>query len=349
LEKFRTHIVLYHRDSEVIKNLSFEDLPFEIQLRSEPTKTFWKSKDGKLHTHLGGAATDEKDIKKGQIPCDELIILADDEENAENILSIIRGGVLLGYPDLSRIPNNLYINDADKYTSDIYTDPAFKDNYSRVEFVGYGCSVLTKAYKFTDLCYAIEKYKVSLELNSMTPHSAHPKYGQMFEHYKTVKNYHTTAAFAINAAYSVIEELKLEIRSSAKNPRFTDKEKGIWNKEVLNDVNKRLDAIGIDENDTVEWVFRGKKTEVEKDLKPYFGHDSKWIMYGDDVRDKTLSFPEALHNISYLRNFIASHKFRKLTKFISPYDVYNTQNLARILLIKKLNLWQVDVYEGIDP
>ncbi|WP_029034967.1 hypothetical protein [Salinimicrobium terrae] len=191
-----------------------------------------------------------------------------------------------------------------------------------------------------DESYALEKLKISLELLSFSPQSADPMYGQIFDHYAFEKQNHTRAAFAIIAAFSAIEELGLEIRSSAKNPRFLNSEKGQWNPKVLKNVLLRLEKKGIKESDTFDWIFRGEQTAIEKNIKPYFGIDSEWIKYGEKVRDKTLTFPEALHNASYLRNYIAAHKFKELTEFISPYDVFNVQMLARKLILESLGLWQ---------
>ncbi len=233
----------------------------------------------------------------------------------------------------------------DEFDSKIYTDQAFHSSFKRFNHVGYGCYVLNKSYGDDSIQYAIEKYKLSLEINSMTPHSANPKYGQMFDHYNVDKRYHTSGAFAIIAAFSAVEELGLEIRSSPKKHRFIDNEKGVWNPTVLNDLKERLEKIGITQENTFDWIFRGEKTEVEKDLKPYFGHDSQWTKINEEVRDKTLTFPEAIHNLSYLRNFIASHKFKELTQFISPYDIFNAQSLARNLILRTLGIWQVDIYK----
>lgn len=201
--------------------------------------------------------------------------------------------------------------------------------------------MLTKIIHDKECCYALEKYKLSLELHSFSPHSADPIYGQVFDHYDFKKQTHTRSAFAIISAFSVIEELGLEIRSSAKNPRFLNPDKGEWNPKVLDNVQSRLSNIGIDKTSTFNWIFRGEQTKVEKDFKPYFGYDSEWTEYRDNVRDKTLTFAEAIHNASYLRNFIASHKFNELTEFISPYDVFNLQCLARKLILERLGVWEI--------
>ncbi|MBT3421764.1 MAG: hypothetical protein HN431_03060 [Bacteroidetes bacterium] len=189
---------------------------------------------------------------------------------------------------------------------------------------------------------------MSLELASFTPHSANPKYGQVFENFDHKRRYHVQAAHAIMLAFAAIEELQLEVRSSSKRKRFLDNEKGIWNPIVLEDVNQRLEKIGIREDDNIDWVYRGDSTEVHKSMAPQFGYDSDFQEWHEDVKDKTLTFAEALHNASYLRNFFAAHKFQELSQYLSPYDVYNVQDLARTLILHKVELWEdhriVDLY-----
>lgn len=343
MKKFRSYFVLYHRDSQLIQSLNFDEFQIDLELKPEPTRTYWKSKDGRAESHFSESQQDAPD--RQPIASDELIILAEKEEIAEDVLSTITGGVLLAYPDLKYEHRTNHLLDISEFNSELYTDnEIFHNSFKRIQNIGYGCYILKKVYNNTNLQYAIEKYKLSLEINSMTPNSAKPKYGKIFEHYTPDKRYHTRGAFAIISAFSVIEELGLEIRSSSKKHRFLDNENGVWNPEVLNDVNDRLKEVGIKSKDTFNWIFRGEKTEIEENLKPYFGYDSQWTEVNEDVRDKTLTFPEAIHNLSYLRNFIASHKFKKLTQYISPYDIFNAQSLARNLILKKLNMWQDNIY-----
>lgn len=344
MKKFRSHLILHHRDSDLIKSLNFDSDKIDLEVNPEPTGRFWESTDGLSETWH--KETQETPPSKDTVPADELIIIAENEGIAEDALSTIKGGILLAYPDFNNFPLTADLNNVEEVPSKLYKDKYFHSYYKKIDHVGYGCRVLKEAYGKTEFQYAIEKFKLSLKTNSMTPHSANPKYGQMFEHYDLDKSYQTSGAFAIIAAFSVVEELGLEVRSSSKKRRFLDNEKGVWNPSVLNHIEERLNKIGVTKNDTFDWIFRGDKTEVEKDLKPYFGHDSEWTKLHEEVRDKTLTFPEAIHNLSYLRNFIASHKFRKLTQFISPYDIFNAQSLARNLILRSLGLWKIDIYNS---
>jgi hypothetical protein len=94
--------------------------------------------------------------------------------------------------------------------------------------------------------YAIHKLMLSYSLDRATWWSMRPKHGQVFEKYSNKLSYHVSVAYAINAAFSAIEELGLEVRSSSKKPRFKDNSAGIWNDKVLNDIIKRLNNAGVD-------------------------------------------------------------------------------------------------------
>lgn len=338
MTKYRTHLIVDRKDAEVINELKFPN--HFLVLQNEPTKCFWESKDGRSYTHYTGGVI-PKDVRNNEIPQYELIIESESEEHADDLLSIIHGGMLLAYPEPSLTSNFTFITEINEVHEERYLDEPFRNYFKRFENVGFGCRFANATIEDKQGIYALEKYKISLELSSFTPHSADPRYGQVFEHYDVQHQSHARSAFAIISAFSVIEELELEIRSSSKNPRFTDPDKGIWNEKVLQNIQQRLERSGISSELTFDWIYRGSPTRIENEIKPFFGFDSQWVVYGDEVRDQTLTFPEAIHNASYLRNFIAAHKFNELTQFISPYDVFNIQGLARQLILRKLGLWEI--------
>jgi hypothetical protein len=337
MTSFRTHLIVNKCDSDKIRKLVFTGIKLDFII--EPSKRYWESVDGKSCSFSIGER-DPKTIRKDEVPLNELLVEAPNEQIAEDFISILQGGMLLALPDASIIKNFIFIQEYDEAQNRFYLEKKFFSYLKKFEDVPFGCLIAEKATKDNQLVYAIEKYKTSIGLASLDPYSADPQYGQLFNNYDIKREYHTKAAFAIISAFSVIEELGLEIRSSEKKPRFLGKEKGEWNPHVLDDIKKRLSDNNILDDITFNWVYRGAPTKVEEDLKPYFGIDSEWTKYGEAVRDKTLTIPEAIHYASYLRNFIAAHKFNQLTQYISPYDVYNIQNLARKLVLNKLGLWQ---------
>lgn len=338
MTKFRTHLIVDKKESDKIKQLEISNITLEFV--PEPSKCYWESKDGKSHSFFYGGRQ-LYTIREDEIPMNELLIVTADEAFCEDFLSVVQGGILLAYPDASLVQNLIFTTEYDSSKDYIYNDRKYFSYLKKVDNISFGCLIAEKTIKDNQLVYAIEKYKTSVGLTSFDPRSADPRYGQVFDHYDVKREYHTKAAVAIITAFSVIEELGLEIRSSQKRPRFANPENGKWNPEVLADIQKRLNESNIPNNMTFDWIYRGAPTRIEQEITPYFGFDSEWTKYGEVVRDKTLTMPEAIHNASYLRNFIAAHKFKELTQYISPYDVYNVQALARVLILNNLNLWQI--------
>jgi hypothetical protein len=42
-----------------------------------------------------------------------------------------------------------------------------------------------------------------------------------------------------------------------------------------------------------------------------------------------------------LRNFITAHAFGAKSRRLGPYEVYNTQQVARLLILSTLGFWKV--------
>ncbi|TVQ06584.1 MAG: hypothetical protein EA359_00900, partial [Balneolaceae bacterium] len=140
MKKFQSYFVLYNRDSELIKSLNFDDLQIDLELAPEPTKTYWKSKDGQREMHTSESQSNPPD--RHPIPSDQLIIVAKNEGIAEDALSTIKGGILLAYPDLTYQHGVRDLINVDEFDSEIYTDKAFHGYFKRFDHVGYGCYVL---------------------------------------------------------------------------------------------------------------------------------------------------------------------------------------------------------------
>lgn len=334
---FRTYQIVSRQEAEEVMALHGGDARFVF--RDEPTGTYWQHANGKSFAHFAKGKNDLYAAGEG-VPQQEFLLNVATEDEAESIAATLVGGMLLRFPS----PGDLSIEVheiPDNFNEALYTEQWYQRRFEKAEHFGYAHRVLHIAQKDRVSLYAIEKYALSIQLSSFHPYQASPRYGQLFTHYETKYVYHTKAAFAIIAAFSAIEEMGLEVRSGPQKHRFLDNKAGQWNPEVLQDVETRLAAIGIVSTDQIDWIFRGTPSAVELDLKPYFGRDSKWAD-GDKVRDKSLTFPEAIHNASYLRNYIAAHKFNELTAFINPYDVFNLQNLVRQLVLRKLGLWKTE-------
>jgi len=147
---------------------------------------------------------------------------------------------------------------------------------------------------------------------------------------------HLRYAYAIMIAYSIIEELQLEIRASSKKPsHFSD---GTWNPKVKCDLERRLTAAHIDLSEPVPWNVRGGITTLEKRRKPNAIGKAEWA-HGA-VRDCEVNIIDAINDLSWLRSKITAHKVDKDIRKLSIYDVANAQHLARRLLLATMGFWK---------
>lgn len=162
---------------------------------------------------------DKYDIEKmesdGYNRAFELIIFAKNEEIAENINNLIYSGRLLAYPSVYEMQYRSYVIELE---NDFILEEFYrKKSINKTMLLS---SLIAKQSIEEDIVYSIEKYRFSLELDSITPHSGNPIYGEIFYTGERDHSYHIHSGTAIFTAASIIEELKLDIRSSSKNPRF---------------------------------------------------------------------------------------------------------------------------------
>jgi hypothetical protein len=140
---------------------------------------------------------------------------------------------------------------------------------------------------------------------------------------------------AIISAYSVLEDLGLEIRASSQNPSIID---GAWNPPVRRDLEERLVKAKININETLLWTIRGPKRKIELKRSPRTKHKEEWSK--GIVRDSSIELVDTIAYSSFLRSKIASHKTNEITNVLSVYDVINVQHLARRLLLETLGYWR---------
>lgn len=335
---FHTFVVADRADAAGIASISVAD-DWALSTHDDPSQRHWDTGTGICtlkHRDFvpQGAAFTEK-----YAACREVIVCAKDENIATNVQSLVYGGILLAYPDLlsSKTPPNPIA--VGTLSPELLVDEPFCRYFAHHDNALYGCTVASKAWLDCSIIYAIEKLKLSLSLDWFTLHSASPRHGQIFSNEHPEFSYHVNAAYAIVTAFAAVEELGLDVRSSQQKPRFVGQDKDTWNPDVKRNLIDRLNAAGIDDNETVLWVHRGAPTPVEDEAKPKLGTAASYSD-SDVVRDRELQLIDAIHYASWLRNFVAAHKFGALTESLSPYDVHNVQLLARRLILGKLNLWK---------
>lgn len=340
---FHTFTVVEASLAERISRLHTED--WSLSTKPDPSERHWSSHDGGSRVQFTRPEFRREAAVNDLDQCHEIVITAADLAIAKNVQQLIYGGMLLGYPDTH---TNKSPYPAIEYgildTTILQGDP-FCGCFQFAENGYLGCRIAQAAWAESKFVYAIEKLKLSWRLDWFTPHSASPRHGQVFDNEHPEYHYQTDAAFAIIAAFSAIEELGLEIRSSSKNPRFVDADTGEWNPDVRQNAEKRLTDAGVNINEKFYWVHRGEPTMIESEMKPILGDESEYAD-GNVVRDRDMELVDAIHYVSWIRNFVAAHRFSELTKTISPYDVYNSQSLARRLIMSAVGYWKHPEFFG---
>lgn len=337
IRRFGTFYVVSADKAKHLENIRV-GRSWKIHVTDDPSWRHW------CHANTGWMATtltsgdDRKHLPRGLVPAKQIVIESASETTAERVASLIRCGSLLGYPDLLRQGEAHGIYPIDEVPAKALRTLSLASRFQEATTGHVGCHAAASAWDVRGDRYALEKYHLSLQLDWFTPHSANPIYGQKFPNSYREFSYHVKATMAIVAAYSVIEELGLEPRSSEKNPRFIRDPKQRWNPSVLDNLNERLSLARIDPKDDFIWVLRGAPTRIETELRPKLGVPSK-LYRRHDVRDRQMKMADALHYSSWLRNFVAAHKLKDISSSVSPYDVFNVQGIARRVLLGKLGLW----------
>jgi len=196
------------------------------------------------------------------------------------------------------------------------------------------CSVAAKASRKSCIVYAIAKYEFSISIFYLGREDLEPSLAE----YIPITANHRDLIYlihAIIAAYSAIEDLGLEIRASNRKPSRIN---GRWNPIVKTELEKRLTDAKIDLNQTVLWTVRGPKRKIEASriIPPI----QKFPWSKGEVRDIEIDLIEAIAFSDWLRDCVASHKIRSLTKSLSVYDAINVQHLTRHLILDKLGYWK---------
>jgi hypothetical protein len=187
--------------------------------------------------------------------------------------------------------------------------------------------------------YAAAKYWMSLRICSVPGMETHPTEGRRFGVELDPLN-HVLFAYAIIAAYSVIEELGFEVRTTKEHPSSRIK-RGQWDPVLREDLENRLRSGGIDLNDDEVFILRGTPTIVEREGRrrgTVWGTKASWAT--GEVRDRHLSVVDAIGYASWLRSNVSSHKLSRGARHeqraasLTIYDVQNVQQLARRLLLE---------------
>jgi hypothetical protein len=267
----------------------------------------------------------------------EIIIHAANLERAQYALEVI-----LATDALLQGSQSFFGEGLDVVPEEPPTDPSEVEAYQRflTSVQGSSSALARAAILATRMSYrrkyqySLFKLRLSYRLCSVHAMDLDPSQWRspqaVFDHV----GYHVSIAFAIQAAYSAIEELGLEIRASKQRPSTID---GTWNPAVLSDLQDRLSDAGIEIPSTVVWHRRGNPSSVERHYPPPRGKRAPWAWRA--IRDVEMALEDAILYSSRLRSSVAAHRLRHTARSLSFYDATNVQHVARRLLLGAVEGW----------
>jgi hypothetical protein len=173
-------------------------------------------------------------------------------------------------------------------------------------------------------------YYYACKMCPVTWRDTHPYYSDYRPIAKSAEEF-VLYAKSIATAYSVIEDLGLEIRASPQNPSAFPN--GTRNSKVLDNLRTRLEKAGVDPDWQVVWRVRNARTRLSNQ-RPVLGAPAEWAR--SSIRDKMISTVDALYHASFLRSKASAHASNRLTRSLSIYDVENVQDLARCILMQAI-------------
>jgi len=216
-----------------------------------------------------------------------------------------------------------------------------QDQYYSTPGIPAACFIAAKVARRKAYIYSLAKYHFSVSLYNQCAIDQHPDWG-CFSPISQSPDDHIVFCHAVISAYSILEELGLEVRATSKTPSVID---GEWNPVVKENLEARLRGAGINLEEKILWTLRGPKRKLER-LKEIPADDrTKWA--SGMVRDAEVDLVDAIAFTSWLRSKVSSHKTKDTTSSISPYDVLNAQHLARRLILEHLGVWRF--YETLVP
>lgn len=266
----------------------------------------------------------------------EIIINAKSWISAQRALNLIVSSLILysGYPHLLE-PEFIAHNN----TRPEFLEPEYRKivegKFHSENNIPLACSIAAKASRCKKWVYALAKHKLSTSIYNVNPHEDLEPFCSPHLPLSEFPDDHVMFSYAIISAYSVIEDLGLDVRASQKKPSRIE---GKWNPPIKKSLEKRLTASRVDLNEPILWIIRGPKRKIEQIRKVPIFTKAPWAK--GLIRDSKISLIDAIAYSEWLRGRIASHGVKKLTKVLSPYDVVNVQYLARRLLLEILGFWR---------
>ncbi|MGL6075768.1 MAG: hypothetical protein ACRC8S_16550 [Fimbriiglobus sp.] len=183
----------------------------------------------------------------------EIQIVARSMDTAKRVASNIFSAMTLLHGGSKSLPESSLYEISDRLPQTSFSAPGFPA----------ACQIATKISAEQDLEYALAKYRLSCDVSSFSCDELNPDKIERIPCWTWPED-HVRLATAIVLAYSVLEQIKLEIRATTTNPSSID---GQWNPVVKSELEKRLEDAGVSLKDEVAWCIRGKSFESTRPKK----------------------------------------------------------------------------------
>ena len=200
--------------------------------------------------------------------------------------------------------------------------------YSTSPELLFAAQMASKAYGRAKEENAIYKYDMARDLIDINPLDLSPNNDlsdRIYFHSEQLK-----FAYAIITCYSIIEELNLEIKANSANPSMINNGTE-WNPSVLQDLKNRLKTNNIDPDITIPWIVRDS---AERPFKSVVCSENycEWSNK-KNIRDFQIAIYDAILELSYIRDKLASHGVSDRVYKLTIYDTENAYALLRKILL----------------
>lgn len=253
---------------------------------------------------------------------DEIVIYAQSLSRAEAVLSLFMDclEMISGPWKVERrvVPEN----DAErkKYCSGTFNQVDGSFSASNFDIAAH---LTQRASQKRRLAYAITLYAISCHNHVNDPMDLDPALFP-YQYRSDVLRDQVRFAYAIIAAYAVLEQLKLTPEAQS----FAD---GSWVPEKKLKLETKLMRAGVDLKDHALWHLRGGKTRLEIQRPPKIVKMCPWSRHM--IRDCEVEIVDAIADIRSLRSQVAAHDIKNQARCLSVHDVANAQYLARRMIL----------------